>query len=86
MKDLVVEWQAEPICDFCGAKRPTWRYECADFDMSEIAPWGSNGAFAACDTCSQLSSSTTSGVFWRVVPPLSEEWHQAHRETRYTWL
>src|SRR5258708_174694 len=41
-------------CDFCCEGPPAWRYPCADFDMSELLPWGSVGDFAACEECSML--------------------------------
>lgn len=41
------------VCDFCSDPHPTWMYPAADFEVQRVA-WGSEGAWAACEECSQL--------------------------------
>lgn len=51
---LLSKRSLDPKCDFCGSPDIIWCYPCADFDMREVGPWGSVGAFAACEPCADL--------------------------------
>lgn len=42
-----------PICDFCSATPVVANEEARDFD-SNLAPWGSVGAWGACQDCHDL--------------------------------
>lgn len=52
---------SEPQCDFCDSREIAWRYRAKSFALATTLtfkgithtfPWGSEGDWAACDTCS----------------------------------